>query len=114
MPITVIRRIALTVAAVAVLFGTLGAVSNCTGTPSAGNGDDKPQPAHSTSVGPSGTGRASIIPEDTTVVFPADQDETDYAIAHGATFTCGDGGMSYASLPQACVGHDGVSEVVRR
>jgi hypothetical protein len=78
------------------------------------NGDDKPQPAHSTSVGPRGTGSPSLITEDTSVVFPKDQDETDYAVKHGATWICGDAGMSFKKTPEACVGHDGPAEVVRR
>jgi hypothetical protein len=76
----------------------------------------KPEPKHTTTVGPhpSGSAKASIIPQDDTVEFPKNQDETNYAVTHGAKFICGDGGMSFKSIPDACVGHGGISEVVRR
>jgi hypothetical protein len=107
----IIRRIILTCVSVAAVAASLGATSNCSG---GGNGDSKPQPTRTTTVGPPGTGSPSLITEDTTVVFPANQAETDYAIAHGATWICGDSGMSYIKTPGACVGHGGPAEVVRR
>jgi len=85
----------------------LAALTGCKATPS---------DAHTTHVGPAPTGKASasIIPKDTSVTFPKNQAETDYATAHGATWICGDSGMSYIKTPGACVGHGGPAEVVRR
>jgi hypothetical protein len=106
-----IRRIITTAAAVAVLAATAGAASDCSGGRS---GTDKPEPTHSTSVGPSGTGSPSLIPEDRSVQIPVNQADAEYMAAHGATFICGDGGMSYLDVIHACVGHGGISETVRR
>jgi hypothetical protein len=77
-------------------------------------GTTKPEPTKTTVVGPPGTGEPTLIAEDTTVVFPKGQKETDYAVAHGATWICGDGGMSYKKTPEACVGHGGPAEVIRK
>jgi hypothetical protein len=90
------------------------AVLALAGCKAASNGDSKPQPKHTTSVGPPGTGKPTLITEDTTVTFPKNQAETDYATAHGATWICGDSGMSFKKTPEACVGHGGPAEVVRR
>ena len=99
--------IGITVAALAVLVFTTGCKQQA-------NGDSQPQSKHTTSVGPSKAGKASIIPKDDTVEFPKNQDETDYATAHGATWICGDGGLSFKKTPDACVGHGGPSEVIRK
>jgi hypothetical protein len=107
----IIRRIIMTCVSVAAVAASLGATSDCS---DGGNGDSTPQPPTTTTVGPPGTGKASIIPKDTTVVFPKNQAETDDAVANGATWICGDGGMSFKKRPDACVGHGGPSELVRR
>jgi len=99
-------------AGVIVAFALIALLAGCRA--DTGNGDSQPQPRHTTSVGPSASAKASIIPKDTTVVFPKNPAEVKYAVDHGATFICGDGGMSYASLPDACVGHGKPSEVVRK